>query len=304
MIDEIIEKYSLQKYLSKRYVEVSLGVLALFWLFYNAYSLREICLIIGVIWLAIIIGDFILNAFFRSRKDAVSSCSLEKLFTKTNADYLLAVLIIGLCSLLNYTLQQSYVAVLVVWIFLLSPIKDLGLAKGYLPKQYLEVLLGILVLCWLFYSSYDPKEICILTVVSWLVMTPGVYLLGAFPRIIKKISCEYVPEKLFTKRNLNYLLVGITVVFCSLLNCGLKDSLSIIIVMWIVLNPISSILSAKIALLFLCLIPIAEVMSLGQEAEYFSLAGYFFLIVMIIETLIERKNSLAYIKKNSGVCIS
>jgi len=114
-----------------------------------------------------------------------------------------------------------------------------------------------------------------------------------FTKFIRKISQEYDLGQYQTKQYLDYFLV----VFSLLLGFYLKwDILNVIIfsfIIWIILNPISSRILARMSLCGLVFVPLLLIFHRDDIAEQFAVFSYYFLVLTLIAMIIEFKKKQA-----------
>ena len=108
-------------------------------------------------------------------------------------------------------------------------------------------------------------------------------------KFITKFLEDNQLDQCLTKKHFDYGLVAFSLLLGFYLKWDMQNILSFSFVIWIILNPISSQLLAKGALVFLSFVPLLLIIKRESRAEQFAIFAYYFLVLTVIMAIIEYK---------------
>jgi len=94
----------------------------------------------------------------------------------------------------------------------------------------------------------------------------------------------------FTKKYFDYGIVAFALLLGFYLKWDMENVVLFTFIIWIILNPISSQILAKIALVFLSFTPLLLIIRREAQAEQFAIFTYYFLVLTVIFAIIEFKS--------------
>ncbi|MEK9155684.1 MAG: hypothetical protein AAB360_00070 [Patescibacteria group bacterium] len=105
------------------------------------------------------------------------------------------------------------------------------------------------------------------------------------PEIKQKLIQLY--RRYLPKPYLDLLFVTIGILIGIDFNWSIDNIAGLAFIIWAILNPWSSSRYAKVALYFLCLVPVLLIMGKEDYAEKFAIYTYYFLILAVVMALVE-----------------
>ena len=106
-------------------------------------------------------------------------------------------------------------------------------------------------------------------------------------KLIKGIVRDNNFNQYYTKKYLDYTLVVISLLLGFYLRWDLQNIVLFSFTIWIILNPISSKLLARIVLSFLVFTALLLIIHRVSQAEMFAIFAYYFLVLTTITAIIE-----------------
>jgi len=107
-------------------------------------------------------------------------------------------------------------------------------------------------------------------------------------------------DQYLTKKYIDYGLVTFSLILGFYLRWDMQNIFVFSFVIWIILNPISSRVLARVALFFLIFVPLLLVMRRDDRAEQFAILSYYFLVLTAIMAITEFKKEQAKKTQLSG----
>lgn len=108
-------------------------------------------------------------------------------------------------------------------------------------------------------------------------------------KLIKIFLSHNELDQYITKKYFDYGLIAFSLLLGFYLKWDMQNVLVFSFVIWIILNPISSQLLAKWALISLLFVPLLLTMRRENRAEQFAVLAYYFLVLAVITAIIEFK---------------
>jgi len=108
-------------------------------------------------------------------------------------------------------------------------------------------------------------------------------------KLIRKFLRENKFDQYLTKKYLDCALIVFSLLFGFYLQWDIQNIALFSYAIWIVLNPISSRILARVALYLLFFVPLLLIIKRNNQAEQFAVFAFYFLILTLIMAIIEFK---------------
>lgn len=108
-------------------------------------------------------------------------------------------------------------------------------------------------------------------------------------KFIEKFLTDNKLDQYLTKKYFDYGLIAFSLLLGFYLKWDMQNVLIFSFVIWIILNPISSQLLARGALVLLSLVPLLLIIKRENRAEQFAIFAYYFLVMTVAVAIIEFK---------------